>query len=122
MVSMANMPSGIVSPLLLTNQIKITAHLFTNSLLANWPLTLKALNVGKDFKSGVPFKATQTVMGLPLKLESCTSESGVRNTLTVEHASTAAFLMEAGVMPPFPWKKSQKDVRYLKSLSGSTSF
>lgn len=71
---------------------------------------------GHTFKHA-PFKREHQILKEPLPLESCGichSDGGIRNPLTLEHETTARFLIENKEMPPWPFSLSDKDKKELE--------
>jgi hypothetical protein len=67
-----------------------------------------------------PFRSRHPILRRPLGLKSCTwchSANGIRGELRLEHAGTAHFLVERGIMPPFPFRASAEDRALLNRLA-----
>lgn len=85
--------------------------------MKSYPKT--SVGPGKVFGEGVPFRSRHSYYKQPLNLTSCTSchaNKGLRAILSQEHAETAAFLVERGAMPPFPFRISAEDLAELRRL------
>jgi hypothetical protein len=70
---------------------------------------------------GAPFDSGLAVLARPLGIRSCTrchSKKGIRSELKLEHLGTVRFLVESGLMPPFPFSLSSEDKRRLRDLGG----
>ena len=66
-----------------------------------------------------PFQSSLSLLHKKLKLASCIqchSDEGIRNSLTLEHLTTAKFLIQNNQMPPYPYKISEEDRRKVQSL------
>lgn len=69
-------------------------------------------DAGVTFTQGSPFRSPLSALHRPLPLktcERCHSDGGLRARLTLEQVGTARFLVEKGLMPPFPFTMSAED-------------
>ena len=74
---------------------------------------------GQSLKKGSPFKSEFPVASRPLDLKSCTpchSQDGIRSPLRLEHVSTARFLIQKNIMPPFPFRANPGDLKTLENI------
>jgi len=73
-------------------------------------------------ESSQPLKSKllmESYLNKKIELKSCTlchSENGIRNSLTYRQIGTIEFLLTNNLMPPFPFKASEKDLNKLKTL------
>lgn len=101
------------APLNLKNKIKI---FYLNLIIKSYGhLSAQAGNpLNKD-----NFKSTHPILQKSLQLNSCIqchSSTGIRSELKMEQYDTLKFLIEQKQMPPFPFKISEEDLRFLKIL------
>lgn len=76
---------------------------------------------GQDDTHSTPFRSQHQILARPLGLTSCLrchASGGLRNPLTVEHLGTARFMLEKGLMPPFPFKAAPGDLDLLNRMIG----
>lgn len=70
----------------------------------------------QEFLDGVPFQSRHEILSKQLHLatcERCHATNGIRHELTREQLGTAQFLVKQGVMPPFPFRISEKERQQL---------
>lgn len=92
--------------------------------IALWDLRVKTYGrvdsvPGAEIPGGAPFKSRHAILSLPLGLKTCThchSPNGFRSELKLEHLSTARFLVNQGIMPPFPFKATPSEIKKLNHL------
>jgi hypothetical protein len=90
-----------------------------------WNLRIKTYGValsepGQAPTGANPFRSRHPILRRPLGLKSCIrchSPDGIRGELRLEHAGTARFLVEQGIMPPFPFRASAEDRALLNRLA-----
>ena len=101
-------------PLQISEQLRLTIlnlRIKSYGLITNKP--------AKSFVEGAVFKSKLDVMSQPLGLKSCLkchSDTGMRAPLLLEHLGTAHFMLDRGLMPPFPYKADPGELKYLKKL------
>jgi hypothetical protein len=75
---------------------------------------------GQNFPGGAPFRSSMPIFSRPLDMKTCLkchSEHGIRRPLKLEHIGTARFLVNRGLMPPFPFRASPEEIERLNQLA-----
>jgi len=74
----------------------------------------------KAIQGGAPFRSALNIFSRPLGLKTCVrchSSSGIRNELKLEHLGTARFLVQHGIMPPFPFSATSAERARLEFMT-----
>jgi hypothetical protein len=72
-----------------------------------------------ETQEGAPFRSRHRLLKQAMALDSCVSchkPGGIRSPLSLEHVGTASFLVQKGLMPPFPFGVSPEDASLLKRM------
>lgn len=94
------------------------------ALITLWNLRIKSYGPvdslpGAKFSEGASFRSDLPIFKRPLGIATCArchGEGKIRNPLTLEQVGTAAFQVERGLMPPFPFRATEEERRQLAKL------